>query len=172
MKRALVVHRSERERAENRYTEEMQKRRELEQEAARLTAANRALEAERSAWTTAAAQSLASSLEDALVSDVTRRLAEEIFPSVRSSRQHPDSEHLPPSQSRPGAPLGRPAAGTVTDIADTDVEMSDAYTQRPSPGAGEERRGVHARDGGPSNPPQLQLRNSPHGENGTIPSEA
>ena len=79
MKRALVVHKSERERAESRYAEEAQKRRELEQETARLAAANRSLEAERSAWTTAAAASLAASLENALVTDMARKLVEE-FP--------------------------------------------------------------------------------------------
>ncbi|KAI0724416.1 hypothetical protein C8T65DRAFT_3703 [Cerioporus squamosus] len=174
MKRALVVHRSERERAENRYAEEMQKRRELEQEAARLAAANRALEAERSAWTTAAAESLASSLEDAFVSDVTRRLTEEMFPSLKVSRQRPDSEHFPPSQSQTtpntGA-LSRPPASTVANIADTDLEMSDgAYTQLRST----EERDVHARNGGPSKllPHEVQGSNSPHDENGTIPSEA
>ncbi|RPD63083.1 hypothetical protein L227DRAFT_651351 [Lentinus tigrinus ALCF2SS1-6] len=170
MKRALVVHRSERERAESRYAEEAQKRRELEQEAARLAAANRALEAERSAWTNAAAESLAASLEDALVSDITRKLTEEVFPS----HQRPDSEPFPPSQSRlepgPGARLAYPPVVTMADSTGVDVEMSDAYTQRPRPSAGEEHE-LYARNGGPSGPRQLQVRNSPHDNNGTIPSK-
>ncbi|KAM5538171.1 hypothetical protein V8D89_008058 [Ganoderma adspersum] len=51
MKRALVLQISARQKAENLHAEELQRRLDLEQEAARLAAVNRALEAERSAWT-------------------------------------------------------------------------------------------------------------------------
>ena len=187
MKRALVVHKSERERAESRYAEEAQKRRELEQETARLAAANRSLEAERSAWTSAAAASLAASLENALVTDMARKLVEE-FPDLKvSHQQRSGSAFFPASQPRlepgPDARLARPPARTVADTTDTDVAMSDAYTQRPSPGPGagvdnyidEERGDVHARNGGPapSDPPQQELpvhvRDSAHNESDTIP---
>ncbi|KAI1797751.1 hypothetical protein LXA43DRAFT_1078788 [Ganoderma leucocontextum] len=55
MKRALVLQISARQKAENMHAEELQRRLDLEQEAARLATVNRALEAERSAWTVRAA---------------------------------------------------------------------------------------------------------------------
>ncbi len=75
MKRALVLQMSARQKAEALHAEEVQRRRELEFEAARLAAANRALEEERSAWTASAAEALACNLESALVADMSRRRA-------------------------------------------------------------------------------------------------
>ncbi|KAI0824213.1 hypothetical protein BC628DRAFT_452286 [Trametes gibbosa] len=77
MKRALVLQMSARQKAETLHAEEFQRRRELEIEAARLAAANRALEAERSAWTATAAGALASTLESVLPADLSRRRAPE-----------------------------------------------------------------------------------------------
>ncbi|KAI0670035.1 hypothetical protein C8Q78DRAFT_161821 [Trametes maxima] len=77
MKRALVLQMSARQKAETLHAEELHRRRELEHEAARLAAANRALEAEREAWTASAAEALASTLESALVADMSRRRAAE-----------------------------------------------------------------------------------------------
>ncbi|KAI8995503.1 hypothetical protein BD414DRAFT_534666 [Trametes punicea] len=78
MKRALVLQISARQKAESMHAEELRRRCQLEEEAARLADANRALEAERSAWTASAAEALASTLESALVADMSRRLAAEI----------------------------------------------------------------------------------------------
>ena len=65
MKRALVLQISARQKAENLHAEELQRRLDLEQEAARLAAVNRALEAERSAWTrTARAPDLRTPMSD------------------------------------------------------------------------------------------------------------
>ncbi|EIW64805.1 uncharacterized protein TRAVEDRAFT_33551 [Trametes versicolor FP-101664 SS1] len=75
MKRALVLQMSARQKAEALHAEELQRRRELEYEAARLAAANRALEEERSVWTASAAEALACNLESALVADMSRRRA-------------------------------------------------------------------------------------------------
>ncbi|KAI0639269.1 hypothetical protein C8Q77DRAFT_1152257 [Trametes polyzona] len=84
MKRALVLQMSACQKAEARHAEELQRRRKLEQEAARLAAANRALEAERSAWTTNAAEALACTIESALSTstDVAHRRAAETPPGA------------------------------------------------------------------------------------------
>ncbi|KAH9857908.1 hypothetical protein C2E23DRAFT_891862 [Lenzites betulinus] len=82
MKRALVLQMSARQKAEALHAEELQRRRELEVEAARLAAANRALEAERSAWTVSAAEVLASTVESALAADLSRRHAVETPPGA------------------------------------------------------------------------------------------
>ncbi|TBU49654.1 hypothetical protein BD309DRAFT_851128 [Dichomitus squalens] len=70
MKRALVLQISARQKAENMHAAELQRRLQLEREAARLAAANRALEAERSAR---AADSLANTLKNARISDFSQR---------------------------------------------------------------------------------------------------
>ena len=121
------------------------------------------------------------------MTDMARKLVEE-FPDLKvSHQQRSGSAFFPASQPRlepgPDARLARPPARTVADTTDTDVAMSDAYTQRPSPwpGAGvdndidEERGDVHARNGGPapSDPPQqelpVQVRDSAPNESDTIP---
>lgn len=79
MKRALVLQMSARQKAEALHAEELQRRRELEHEAARLAAANRALEEERSVWTASAAEALACNLESALVADMSRRRTPHAF---------------------------------------------------------------------------------------------
>lgn len=138
MKRALVVQMSAREKAESMYAEEQERRLALAQEAARLAAANRALEAERSVWTAAAAESLASSLENAIVSDITRRLTAEIFAnpdrfqgSSSPSPYHPQTtasaflRPLPtPPSSQAGSESGLRHMTAPVDAAD--VEMLDA----------------------------------------------
>ncbi|KAI9057108.1 hypothetical protein FKP32DRAFT_1397007 [Trametes sanguinea] len=85
MKRALVFEMSARQKAEQQHAEELRRRYELEREAARLAEVNRALQAERSAWTSEAAEALASTLESALVADMSRRLAGEV-----STTAHPE----------------------------------------------------------------------------------
>ena len=99
MKRALVLQISARQKAENMHAEELQRRRELEHEAARLAAANRALEAERSAWTASAAEALASTLESALAADMSRRFAAETPPgeSQEEVPQYPNAMATDPS---------------------------------------------------------------------------
>ncbi|KAH9898524.1 hypothetical protein C8Q73DRAFT_664178 [Cubamyces lactineus] len=99
MKRALVLQMSARQKAENMHAEELQRRRELEHEAARLAAANRALEAERSAWTASAAEALASTLESALAADMSRRFAAETPPGVflEEMPQYPNAMATDPS---------------------------------------------------------------------------
>ena len=113
MKRALVVQMSARRKAEDMHAEELERRRALELEAERLAAANAVLQAERSAWTGAAAQSLAASLESALVADVTRRVSLDVF-----------GAHLPPPEERD--PQG-PAS--VSGLSPTPVEGGRDETQ-------------------------------------------
>ncbi|KAI0762852.1 hypothetical protein C8Q74DRAFT_1371833 [Fomes fomentarius] len=147
MKRALVVQMSAREKAESMYAEEQERRLALAQEAARLAAANRALEAERSVWTAAAAESLASSLENAIVSDITRRLTAEIFanpdrlqgsssPSPSSSNDqheyyHPKTTASAFLRSQPTFPSMQAVSVSglrhmTAPVDAAEVEMSDA----------------------------------------------
>ena len=138
MKRALVVQMSAREKAELLYAEEQERRLALEQEAARLAAANRALEAERSAWTAGAVETLASSLENALVSDIARRVTAGIFASSDAPRdaQGSGSDSPPiahgqkPCDASPSPPpLPSPSGleqGQGCPVVAPDVEMSDA----------------------------------------------
>ncbi|OBZ78662.1 putative J domain-containing protein C63.13 [Grifola frondosa] len=72
MKRALDMQTSARRKAENRHAEEMQRRIDAERAAARLAEENEQLEAERSAWTNAAAETLASTLQSALSSNLSQ----------------------------------------------------------------------------------------------------
>ncbi|KAI0374303.1 hypothetical protein BV20DRAFT_961428 [Pilatotrama ljubarskyi] len=120
IKRALVSERSARQKAETMLAEELQRRRELEQEAARLAAANRALEGERSAWTADAAEALASTLESALVADMSRRLAKEVNLGVYSEEMQEDAET---SVRNPDAGLSGPSfEGAATVQGDGHVE--------------------------------------------------
>ncbi|KAI0778050.1 hypothetical protein BD413DRAFT_629898 [Trametes elegans] len=111
MKRALVLQISARQKAENMHAEELQRRRELEHEAARLAAANRALEAERSAWTTSAAEALASTLESALVADMSRRVAAETPPSASAFLEEVDEPQPQPHASATEASGAGPGLG-------------------------------------------------------------
>ncbi|KAI0335391.1 hypothetical protein GY45DRAFT_908553 [Cubamyces sp. BRFM 1775] len=133
MKRALVLQISARQKAENMHAEELQRRRELEHEAARLAAANRALEAERSVWTTSAAEALASTLESALAADMSRRFAAETPPGVilEEVPQHPSAMATDPSSGASaliGGLVGTSGADTMDAVRDGEPEATGPST--------------------------------------------
>ncbi|KAI0757136.1 hypothetical protein C8Q80DRAFT_80179 [Daedaleopsis nitida] len=164
MKRTLVLNMSALQKAEHGLSEERERRRELEQEVARLAAANNALRVERSAWASAAAETLAASLENAIVSDIARRLAADVLSNSASPRDSAlwpaqiadgplPGPSLPPSypSRAPGSgSASRTSARGVAGEADVDVEMADGA----NPGGGSTAR-MHGRSrDGSEEPPQ------------------
>ncbi|KAI0361772.1 hypothetical protein OH77DRAFT_1492748 [Trametes cingulata] len=121
MKRALVFQISARQKAESMHAEELQRRRELELEAARLAAANRALEAERSAWTADAAEALATTLENALVADMSRRLAKQA-PWGASIENIPEDAEMPAEDPADGV-------GGTSFVPETDGDEGRSHAQ-------------------------------------------
>ncbi|KAL1952090.1 hypothetical protein VTO73DRAFT_1239 [Trametes versicolor] len=131
MKRALVLQMSARQKAEALHAEELQRRRALEHEAARLAAANRALEEERSVWTASAAEALACNLESALVADMSRRRAP---PHAFSAETETDAE-MSESVGRAGPLGGGRGAGPLTMGPQLEVEgVADVRSRRGRPG--------------------------------------
>ncbi|PIL32106.1 hypothetical protein GSI_06812 [Ganoderma sinense ZZ0214-1] len=111
MKRALVLQISARQKAENMHAEELQRRLDLEQEAARLAAVNRALEAERSAWTKTARTPDLHVRATMLVSDPSPHVALNSDPPATGGLLRPE-----PGTSGFAGPSGHTA----------DVEMAEA----------------------------------------------
>ena len=137
MKRALVLQISARQKAENLHAEELQRRLELEREAARLAAANRALEGERLARATVAApESSSNTLKNALVSAPSRRLTGKA-PAVASGQ-------VPPPRSLTDLGTEGPSGYTA------DTEMTEAARDASADPQMQERAEENARSGDPS----------------------
>ncbi|CDO72367.1 hypothetical protein BN946_scf184977.g65 [Trametes cinnabarina] len=122
MKRTLLFERSARQKAEHLHAEELRRRRELEREAARLLDANRALEAERSVWTSEAAEALASTLESALVADMSRRLATEV-----SLTAHPEESPAEPEMLAVMDPDARYSIGGMPGPGVLDIRDGEPF---------------------------------------------
>lgn len=139
MKRALVLQISARQKAENMHAEELQRRLDLEQEAARLAAVNRALEAERSTWAArgaaaATADIRTARLEGLPVSDTSPELAANINPDAPAAGDLPE--------------LGTSGFAGPSGNSTADVEMTEA-TRTVSANRAVGARAEHG-DGSPS----------------------